>query len=209
MVLYASTLSEAKEIVSSCSAQPDLIFLDLELEDCVAGDCLVCVREEWLGLPVVIVTASEDWQMASSFLGCGVLGVISKRSSVEIITDAIRLIASGGRFFPDEVLKLGRVHISSPVVANSRLEHAEILAPATARAPSGALDERQELMERLSPRLQAVLALMAEGRSNKQIAKELSLSVGTAKNYVSSILRLLGVTRRGEAIRLATKLLAA
>ena len=99
-------------------------------------------------------------------------------------------------------------------VASEQIEHDHADSPVVAASTGGGLllgsvDPQQELMSRLSPRQQAVLALIAEGRSNKEIAKLLSLSVGTAKNYVSSILRLLGVTRRGEAIRLATKLLAA
>lgn len=209
VVQYASTLSEAKEFVSACAEQPDLIFLDLELEDCEAKDCMACIRREWFGLPVVIVTASEDWRQASSFLNFGVLGVISKRSSVEIITDAIRLIASGGRYFPDEVLRIGMSHVASEKNEHDHADSPVVAVSMGGRSLLGPVDPQQELMNRLSPRQQAVLALIAEGRSNKEIAKHLSLSVGTAKNYVSSILRLLGVTRRGEAIRLATKLLAA
>lgn len=211
VVHYASSLVEAIEIIRVAPDPLDLIFLDLELEDAHAQDCIACIRDAWVGLPVVVVTANDDWGLAVNLMDAGVLGVIPKKNNVEIIANAIRVIAAGGRYFPDEVL---RFRSSPQCLVGGVLDRGggdesscRIMGGQSVQGGGDTardlLTVDHELMNRLSPRQRDVFALMAEGFSNKEIAKMLGLSVGTAKNYVSSILRILGATRRGAAIKIA------
>jgi two-component system, NarL family, response regulator DevR len=64
---------------------------------------------------------------------------------------------------------------------------------------------QDEKLARLSPQEERILALVAEGRTNGQIATELGLAEKTVKNYVSSILAKLEVTRRAEAASYLTR----
>lgn len=210
VVHYAASLREANEIIRDAHEPLDLILLDLELEDAHAEDCIACIRDEWGGLPVAIVSANDDWAVLGKLVEYDVLGVIPKKSNVDIIASAIRLIAAGGRYFPEGIMRLhhesqGGESGSSGVLNNIRgVPASPDIEQSNKQVAALTIDH--ELISRLSPRQQAVLALMAEGLSNKEIAKLLGLSVGTAKNYVSSILRVLGVTRRSAAIRIATTL---
>lgn len=196
-VNFASSLEGAAQIVRSSEVGLDLILLDLELEDATAIDCVALIKNEWGGQPVVVVSACDDWALVAELMTLGILGFIPKRSNVDVISSAIRLIAAGGRYFPEEVILL------RPSEGDERGTEAS-REKSTWRTEIGSISE--DLMKRFSPRQQAVFSLMVEGMSNKEIARMLSLSVGTTKNYVSAILRVLGVTTRSAAIRMAMTL---
>lgn len=193
-VSFASTLEEAALVVRSSEVGLDLILLDLELEDASAADCVAFIKSEWIGQPVVVVSACDDWALVSELMGLGILGFIPKRCNVDVISSAIRLITAGGRYFPEEALSLGVADGVSSDTGESKTKPMR-------RFETGSINP--ELLKRFSPRQQAVLSLMVEGMSNKEIARMLSLSVGTTKNYVSVILRILGASTRSNAIRIA------
>jgi DNA-binding NarL/FixJ family response regulator len=195
-VMHAATLLEARSIVMAHADSLDLILLDLELEDASADDCLNYLQHELRGIPVAVVSACEDWSLATKLLNLGVLGFIPKKSNVSILTNAIRLILAGGRYFPDEVLTAWKGSASAPVTSDSSeidKSDAQVALP-----PS--------LQERLSPRQLAVINLMLEGLPNKTIARRLDLSLGTTKNYVASAMRTLGVSGRVNLVRLIASL---
>jgi DNA-binding NarL/FixJ family response regulator len=197
-ILHAKSLLEARSIIEKKAACLDLILLDLELEDASAEDCMHCLKHEWDGLPIAVVSANENWELARALVNTGLLGFIPKSCIVEILTNAIRLIVAGGRYFPDEVL----LAINNSNVASGGSN------PATINIYEGInnLGLPRALLTRLTPRQLTVLNLMIDGFANKEIAKRLSLSVGTTKNYVASIMRVLGVTGRVNVVRAVTEL---
>lgn len=118
-VMHAATLVEARSIVKAHGDSLDLILLDLELEDASAADCLNYLQHELRGIPVAVVSACEDWALATKLLNLGVLGFIPKKSNVSILTNAIRLILAGGRYFPDEVLSAWKGSASIPAPSDT------------------------------------------------------------------------------------------
>jgi DNA-binding NarL/FixJ family response regulator len=197
-ILHAKSLLEARSIIEKKSASLDLILLDLELEDASAEDCIHCLMHEWDGLPIAVVSANENWELARALVNTGLLGFIPKSCSVEILTNAIRLIVAGGRYFPDEVL----------LAINNSNTMSGGVTPATMNIYAGIsnLGLPRDILARLTPRQLTVLNLVIDGLANKEIAKRLSLSVGTTKNYVASIMRVLGVTGRVNVVRAVTEL---
>lgn len=181
-ILEASTLAEASALVEERRADIDLLVLDLSLPDAGGAAVFQRMENEWRDIPVVVVSATEDWGLAVRFLKAGVLGFIPKSSNVEVMTNALRLVFSGGRYFPDQVFFTLAEDVSTPPDA----------------AQSGVQPAEGRAVE-LSPRQREVLSLILRGRSNKEIARDLDISLGTVKNHVAAILHAFNVNSRAKA----------
>lgn len=188
--LEAGTLAEARRIIGERKGELDLVLLDINLPDAGGAEEVECLKAEWTALPVVVVSACEDWGLAADFLRAGALGFISKSSNVSLMINALRLIFAGGRYFPPQVFDLLAVGHVGDLSAGQESE-----VPAKSQNPAHMAD--------LSPRQREVLTLMLQGRSNKEIARELGVSVGTAKNYVAVVLRAYNASSRAKAMMAA------
>jgi len=150
----------------------DLVLLDLRLPGPGGLATLDALRRENPALPVVVVSALEDPGTVRTVLAHGAMGFIPKSSSNKVMVNALRLVLSGGRYLPPEVLP---VDGSEP--------------------PPASLDEVH-----LTDRQREVLALMVQGKSNKHICRELGLAEATVKIHVTAILRAFKVSSRAQAI---------
>lgn len=157
----------------------DLLLLDLRLPGAGGLSTLERVRRDHPVLPVVVVSALDDAATVRAVLARGALGYIPKSSTSEVILGALRLVLSGGRYVPPEIL-----------AGES----------GAAAAPSS----REEV--HLTDRQREVLALMIQGKSNKVICRELGLAEATVKIHVTAILRALQVSSRAQAIVAANRL---
>jgi len=150
----------------------DLLLLDLRLPGAGGLATLDKLRSSHPALPVVVVSALEDPGTVRAALARGAMGFIPKSSPNDVMVNALRLVLSGGRYLPPEVLG------------------ADGSEPAPATAEDLHLTDRQR----------EVLALMIQGKSNKLICRELGLAEATVKIHVTAILRALKVTSRAQAI---------
>lgn len=149
----------------------DLALLDLKLPGVNGLDLLSELRNDYPDLPIVVLSAVEDAVTMRSVLDRGAMGFIPKSSSNQVMLSALQLVLSGGRYLPPE-----------------------LLSAATAEAPGSGMDLK------LTDRQRDVLKLMLQGRSNKEICRELGLAEPTVKIHVTAILRALNVTSRAQAI---------
>lgn len=163
----------------------DLILLDLKLPDATGFTCLKLIRNRTSVTPIVIVSAVEDASTMREAIEYGATGYLPKSSTRTTMRNALQLVMSGGVFIPASAVSSSWLRGSAPqTTKNSDPEHSS-------------LTERQ----------QTVLELMAEGKSNKAIANELSITEITVKAHVSAILRKLGVSNRVQAAMLAKDVL--
>ena len=183
----ACTLDEALAAIAADDGF-ELILLDLVLPGTRDFSSLITLRERAPAVPIVVVSASDDEQNVRQCLAYGALGFLPKSSSTEVLENALRLVMSGGSYVPAQALGL------------AGLEPAGAPAPAPESTGGG---------HKLTPRQLRVLALMAEGKANKQIAYELGISEITVKAHVSAILRKLGVSNRVQAVLAAKKQIGA
>jgi DNA-binding NarL/FixJ family response regulator len=172
----ASGFAEAFDI-ASMNPDLDLVTLDISMPD--SGDLsgLLRFRAELPAIPVVVVSAIDNPHTISRALLCGAVGFIPKSLSAEGIAEALKVVLEGGIYTPGGGELVGAVSLRYD----------------SDRAGS-------EMGLALTPRQAAVLAKLAEGKSNKQIARELSISDMTVKVHVTAILRSLDVTSRAQAI---------
>jgi DNA-binding NarL/FixJ family response regulator len=181
-LLQAGSLTDA---IQCAEAAPDLdlALLDLNMPamNGVAG--LQQFRVRFPDVPVTIVSGSDELADAQDALDAGAAGFIHKSTPPPVMLSALRLILAGGVYIPPHVFSRMAVKEAAP-------------APA----------ERKGWANGLTVRQTEVLRLLADGKPNKVIARELDLSEGTVKIHLSAIFRVLDVNNRTEAVLAAQKL---
>jgi two-component system nitrate/nitrite response regulator NarL len=163
--------------------RPDIVLLDLRMPDMGGLEVLQKLREKEPAIPVVMLTTSNDEADLIKSLRSGAQGYLLKDMEPDELVGALRDIENGKN-----------------VVAQD-------LTDALARMVQGeasVADEEGPFSE-LTPREMEILCLLAEGQSNKLIARNLGISDGTVKLHVKAILRKLGIHSRVEAAVIAVE----
>ncbi len=191
--MHLLSAATAHETLVTADRHPDLnlILLDLSLPDANGFEVLHQLREQHPGIPVVVLSATDDAATVMRALDDGAMGFIPKTSSNDVLLGALRLVLAGGVYLPAEVLR-----------------HSNATHPLT-HAPSTPAATPREVTCRdlgLTDRQAEVLALVVQGKPNKLICRNLNLAEGTVKIHISSILRALNVTNRTEAVVAVGKL---
>jgi NarL family two-component system response regulator LiaR len=152
---------------------PDVVLLDMMMPVLDGKGVLDTLRHEKLSPAVVVLTSYPGEEEAIAAVRAGALSYLPKSSAIDRVTDAVRAAAAGG-----SVLEPG----VTAVLVNQ-------LRELGGAGPLG----------RLSTRERDVLAELSRGRSNREIARNLSLGEQTVKSYVSSILTKLDLKDRTQA----------
>jgi two-component system, NarL family, response regulator DevR len=154
---------------------PDVAVIDVRLPDGSGTELCAVVRERHPSIACLILTSFADDEALFESIRSGAAGFLLKQVRADGLLEAVVKVAAGESLVDSTVTArlLDRV-----------------------RNPQPATDPRLEL---LTPLERSVLRLVADGLTNRQIAPQVHLSESTVKNYVSSILHKLGVSRRTEA----------
>ena len=155
----------------------DLALVDLYMPGMPGQEAVAAFRQQFPEIPLVVLTASESVQDMKAVAGAGASGYILKSYPAPLMLDALVSVLSGGMFFPE----------APPLTGEE-----------AARSESGKIG--------LTTRQRQVLALLAEGKPNKVIARALQLTEGTVKIHVAAIFRALEVSNRTEAVIAARRL---
>jgi len=176
-VIGEETLRIIKEL------EPDIILLDLRMPNMDGKDMLKLIKNQNIQTPVVILTTSEDENDLIECLKIGAQGYLLKTIEPEVLIKSLHKVIAG-----------------ETVVDPS-------LTSILARMAQGKLPEPPdaEIKNKLTPREYEILTHLAEGQSNKLIARNLGISDGTVKLHVKSILRKLKLQSRVEAAVLAVE----
>jgi len=180
----------------------DLALLDLQLGDANGFDLLAELRSAYPALPVVIVSASDRASDVIRSIDLGAMGFVPKRSSTEILFEALRLVMSGGIYVPQMAMGLAGAAAVAAAQARPLREEPEALRTVGREALQSGYQSTPSSLATLglTPRQTDVLALLLQGKPNKLIARELGLSVETVKDHVAAVLRALGVNTRTQAV---------
>jgi DNA-binding NarL/FixJ family response regulator len=149
----------------------DLAVIDLMLPDMNGFSLLAVMAKRFPDVPAIVVSAMDDEASVRRAIKGGASGFVSKASSGEELLRAVRVVLGGG------------VHTPEMPATNGRRTG----APASERFGLTAAQSR-------------VLELLAQGRTNREIAELLGLSEGTVKVHMSAIFRALNVSNRAQAL---------
>ncbi len=156
--------------------QPDVVLMDLVMPGMDGISATQVIRRELPRTEVVVLTSVLEDSLVVGAVRAGAIGFLLKDTQADELCRAIKAAAAGQLYFTPQVARC--------------LVH-EIRTPEA----SGALTERET----------DVLGLLAQGASNKEIARALSLGEKTIKSHVSNILGKLGVQSRTQAVLLAVQ----
>jgi len=158
--------------------RPDVILMDLVMDEMDGIEATQLILEEWPTAKILIVTSFIDDEKVYPAMQAGAAGYLLKTSSAAEIADAIRATQRGEQVLESEV--------SDKMKQKSSYE-------------------ASQLHEELTIREKEVLMLVAEGKSNQEIAEELFITLKTVKTHVSNILAKLEVEDRTQAAIYAFK----
>jgi DNA-binding NarL/FixJ family response regulator len=173
----ASDVAGTLELVAR-QTDIDLLLMDLNMPGASGLDAVRAIRERAPLLPVAVVSAEQQHGTAAALLALGVAGFIPKSDPAGVIVGAVRLVLAGGVYVPPHLLDDRGPRPSSP-------GHA---AGLTARQVD-------------------VLRLLAQGKPNKVIARELGVAEGTVKVHLLAVFRALDVRNRTSAVLAAQRFL--
>lgn len=185
--VVSSVGSGEEGIKQAQSLAPDIILLDVKMPGLNGIETLQKLRATGVNIPVLMLTMSrEDADLHAALRG-GAQGYLLKDMDPEDLVPTLEAAKRG-----ENVVAKEMVGSLARLVQNKPSEVPAIHAPATP-------------LSELTPREQEILSHLAEGQSNKMIARALNITDGTVKLHVKSILRKLGVHSRVEAAVIAVE----
>jgi DNA-binding NarL/FixJ family response regulator len=176
----------AEAVETAVALRPDVILMDLRMPVLDGVAATRRLRQELPDCKIIVLTTFDDDEHVFDGLRAGAVGYLLKDVPSEKLVEAIRAAAGGASFL-------------QPSIA------AKVLAEFTRLTPASA-PTAQPLVEPLSERELEILALLATGDSNREIANQLFIAEGTVKNHVTNILGKLGARDRTQAALKAKEL---
>jgi DNA-binding NarL/FixJ family response regulator len=180
MYVIAEAQSVETAIAEAKRMRPDVIIMDVRLGDGSGVEACREIREADASIRVIMLTSYGDEEAVVASIIAGASGYLLKQTRGSVLVEAIETVGRGGSLLDPAIT----------TAVMERLRHAQ--------------QPPDELCQ-LSGQEQRILALISEGKTNREIALEINLSHKTVKNYVSSILGKLNLRRRSEAAAFAAR----
>jgi DNA-binding NarL/FixJ family response regulator len=162
--------------------RPDVVVMDIRMPDGSGIEACRSITTELRDTPVIMLTSHADSDALFDAIDAGASGYVLKRVGSSDLVDAVRTVASGGSLL-------------DPAVTSRVLDR---LRNARRVEEAGAFVD-------LTDRERRVLAFVADGASNRQIADAMGLAEKTIRNYVSSVLSKLALDSRSQAAAYAIR----
>lgn len=179
-IMVGGEASTAQEVVRLLTDERwSVVVLDLSLPGSSGLELLSRIRREHANVPVLVLTVHPEDQYAVRCIKAGAAGFLTKESAPDKLIEAVRKVASGGRWVSPEL--------------------AETLASVLAGESKGAPHER------LSDREFEIFRMLASGKTVSQVAQELALSVKTVSTHRTRILRKMEMTNNAELTHYAVR----
>ncbi|MBS1839182.1 MAG: response regulator transcription factor [Actinobacteria bacterium] len=181
LVVVGEAATVAEALVAVPAAAPDVAVLDVQLPDGTGIELCRDLRSAVPDLACLMLTSFPDDDALLDAVVAGAAGYVLKQVRGSDLVDAVHQVANGHSLL-DPILR-------------------ERAAERIRRGP-----EEDERLKHLTPQELRILDLLADGRTNRQIAAEMFLAEKTIKNYVSNLLAKMGMSRRTEAAVYAARL---
>lgn len=178
-IIQSSNLSDMQKILSK-DPSIDFLILDIDLANSEIAETLNKIKTSSPNTKIIAISTSEDTRNIKKILSFGVKGYIPKKLDSNILSGALKLILDGGTYIPSAMLD-NTININT-------------------------FDNMPGLKKNLTNRQSQVLDLIAQGKSNKQIAYDMGVSEATVKLHINALLRSLKVNNRTQAVITAQKM---
>lgn len=174
--------ADGREAIAEVKARhPEIVLMDIAMPGLGGLEATLELKKQAPDVKILILTQHENREYLSRFLRAGVSGYVLKRAAGTDLVAAIRAVHQGGTFLhPD-------------------------MAPAVVEGYLGGMrpSAEDDPYESLTDREKQVLKLVAEGKTNKEIADILDISVKTAMGHRANLMQKLGMHNRAELVKFA------
>jgi len=179
------SVSSGEEAVNEVRLnRPDVILMDIMMGGMTGVEATRWVKESDSTVKVVLVTMEISKEYVSAGIKSGVDGYLPKDIDKETLLEAIRTVYGGGRYFNDAIMKL----VFEDFYSNEKLKSSD-----------------KKLPNDLTKREYEILAHVASGKSNKELAEILFISIKTVETHKTNILEKLGLKNSTELVKYAIK----
>jgi DNA-binding NarL/FixJ family response regulator len=176
-VIEVGSLDQAIDLLAQ-HGDLKLALFDLSMPGMAGPDSLAAVKATYPGIYVAVISGSEDRQIVLSCISAGFSGFIPKSLSEDDIAKALQMMLGGSVYVPPLMM-------TGPP------------APKAIASPSET-DAAPPAIERLTARQRDVLTFIVQGRSNKEIARQLDIAEGTVKIHLAALFAHFGAHNRTE-----------
>ncbi len=184
VVAQADSLASAREILLDPDVEVDVAMVDLDLPDGSGTEFVADLRAARPGAMTLVLSAFSEHERTARAIKAGATGVMHKSENAEKVVEAIRRLYAG-----EQLLSQQEVSDALWLLVREQEENRET----------------QIMLDKLTPREREALQALAEGLSDKEIAEQLYVSVGTARNHIANILAKLEVQSRLQALVFAVR----
>ena len=178
LTLVGEAADGAEAVQLAGEVSPDVVLMDLRMPGVDGIEAIRQIKARYPEVEIVILTTYDDDENIVRGLRAGARGYLLKDTGRNVLFEAIRAAARGESLLPSAVIDKVVAHLAEPQSAEAKP---------------------------LSDRKQEVLALLAQGAANKEIAAHLYITERTVKAHVTSIFNKLGVNSRTEAVAVAMR----
>jgi DNA-binding NarL/FixJ family response regulator len=176
---------DGREAIEACKRlEPDVVLMDIAMPGLGGLEAALEIRRDVQRTRVLVLTQYDDREYVSRFLKAGVSGYVLKKAAGSDLASAIRSVHRGGL-------------VLDPEIARDALAE-----KAGAGAAEGASSDPYDT---LTDREKQVLKLVAEGRSSKEVAQDLGISVKTAMSHREHVMEKLDLHSRTDLIKFALR----
>lgn len=174
-------MTDGRLVLGDCRRlKPNVLILDLDLPGLDGIEIARLVNEQCADTKMLVFSGMTDANSVRQALEAGVHGIIEKTASIDVLEKAINAVAAGEHFYGEVI---------------ARTMHNLVVDSGSVQTTSG-----------LSPREQQVLRLIAEGNSNRDVSKQLGISLKTAENHRHKIMKKLDAHNGADLTREAFRL---
>jgi DNA-binding NarL/FixJ family response regulator len=177
---------DAEEAINICpTMKPDVVLMDIMMHGMTGIEATRWLKEQHSDVKVILVSSEITKELVVAGIQCGIDGYLPKNVDLNVLCDAIRIVRNGGRYFDQSVTNL---------VFDEFYDRKKKLNSSS---------DRIRLPNQLTKREQEILVLIASGRSNRQVADQLFISVKTVETHRSHILVKLDLKNTAELVKYA------
>jgi DNA-binding NarL/FixJ family response regulator len=168
------------------SLKPDVILMDIMMGGMTGIEATRWIKEQDSNMKVILISSEIKKELVTAGIQCGIDGYLPKDVDQSTLTEAIRTVKNGGRYFNEAITNL----VFEDFYQKKKLTNT-----------SG----KVTLPNDLTKREQEVLALVASGKSNQEVADDLFISIKTVDTHKNHILDKLGLKNTAELVKYAIK----
>lgn len=180
-----NSVSSGEEAVNSVRQErPDVILMDIMMGGMTGIEATRWIKESDPTIKIILVTMEISKEYISAGIKSGVDGYLPKDIDKDTLLEAVRTVHRGGRFFNDAIMKL---------VFEDFYSHEKLKSPG------------KKLPNELTKREYEILGLVASGKTNKELADTLFISIKTVETHKTNILEKLGLKNSTELVKYAIK----